>query len=458
MNHCDFTPCRLTPRRLPLETTQVHTLYEKLKHIGGKDLEIWLDTVELKKSGQVDSESLKRNVKQSLAVLVFLSEEYLTAEFCQTELRTAEEAGIPIIIVCDGGVTEVTLKKEIQEFKTAKGECMQAEDKATLRAMEKLKRRVLAQRDIEQKYDAPAGAVGDAGNDGPVLWWSREFVRVALKGVVQQLLMCHRLQKVSTRSSGGVSDGPRLLFHDELLLRRKSQGKQVSLFVSPDYPPERQHELKRAFQEAEANLGITVSISSTRGAADHSVLLLYPASGLKWLLLGHTPKDGKELVNAAFSEALKDGRSRTFTEDEWKAFGMHYLHGNSFIKSGDSYFGPADRGFFGTSQLVTLTNQTLGLAQHTPAPFLLYSTDMSADMSEHRLEGANMLGEAQATRVFTPMWSAWSEVSSLQTVAAEEKLRATHQTSADKSGTSGTIKHLRERVLVAPAGDLDGVS
>ena len=154
----------------------------------------------------------------------------------------------------------------------------------------------------------------------------------------------------------------------------------------------------------------------------------------------------------------KDGRSRTFTEDEWKAFGMHYLHGNSFIKSGDSYFGPADRGFFGTSQLVTLTNQTLGLAQHTPAPFLLYSTDMSADMSEHRLEGANMLGEAQATRVFTPMWSAWPEVSSLQTVAAEEKLRATHQTSADKSGTSGTIKHLRERVLVAPAGDLDGVS
>ena len=77
----------------------MHTLYEKLKHIGGKDLEIWLDTVELKKSGQVDSESLKRNVKQSLAVLVFLSEEYLTAEFCQTELRTAEEAGIPIIIV-----------------------------------------------------------------------------------------------------------------------------------------------------------------------------------------------------------------------------------------------------------------------------------------------------------------------------------------------------------------------
>lgn len=440
---------RLVASRLALapRNNQVHTLYGKLKHIGGKDLKIWLDTVELKKSGQVDSESLKRNVKQSLAVLVFLSEEYLTAEFCQTELRTADEAGIPIIIVCDGNVTEVTLEKEIQEFKTAKGDFMQAEDEATLRAMEKLKRRVLAQRDIEQTNDAPAGAVVDAGNDGPVLWWSREFVRVALKGVVQQLLMCRRSEKVSDRLSG-LSDDPRLLYHDELLLRRKSEGKQVSLFVSPDYPPDRQHELQRAFKAAEANLGITVAIASTRGAADHSVLLLYPASGLKWLLLGHKPKLGKELVNAALSGALKNGGSRTFTEEEWKAFDMHYLHGNSFIKSGDSYFGPANRGFFGTPELVTLTQQSLGLdVQNTPAPFLLYSTDMSADMSEHRIEGVNMLGEAEATRVFTPMWSAWPEVSSLQTFAAEEKLRVTPRTSADRSGT---IKHLRERSRTVP--------
>ena len=54
----------------------MHTLYGKLKLIGGEDLVIWLDTEELKKSGQVDSDSLKRHVKKSLALLVFLSEEF----------------------------------------------------------------------------------------------------------------------------------------------------------------------------------------------------------------------------------------------------------------------------------------------------------------------------------------------------------------------------------------------
>ena len=81
--------------------------YEKLKRIGGEDLQIWLDTQELKKSGKVDSASLKQNVEQSLALLVFLSEGYLTAEFCLTELCTAYTAGMPIIVVCDGGVTKV---------------------------------------------------------------------------------------------------------------------------------------------------------------------------------------------------------------------------------------------------------------------------------------------------------------------------------------------------------------
>ena len=59
-----------------------------------------------------------------------------------------------------------------------------------------------------------------------------------------------------------------------------------------------------------------------------------------------------------------------------------------------------------------------------PGVFLLYSTDMSSDMSEHRQEGTRILGASNATQVFRPMWSAWPEVSSLQTVAAEEQLRA----------------------------------
>lgn len=433
----------------------MHTLYGKLKLIGGEDLLIWLDTEELKKSGQVDSESLKRHVKKSLALLVFLSEEYLTAEFCLTELRTADEAGIPIIVVCDGGVTEGTLDKEIHQFKAAKGGYLEDEDEATLRAMEKLKQRVLTQWSAEQKNNAPA--VGGGGEiDCPVLWWSREFVRVALKGVIQQLLACSSSQKAGRLS--GLSDGPprkrslgssegppaRLLFYDELLLLRKEHIKQVSLFVSPDYPPDRNDELQRAFKEAGTNLNITVSITSTRGPADHSVLLLYPASGLKWVLLGRDipkPKSGKELVKPSLSEALKSGRSRTFTEDEWKAFDITTLHGDSFIKSGDCYFGPANRGFFGTKGLPSLAMlETLGNA---PAPFLLYSTDMAADMSEHRLEGTRMLGVSEANKVFTPMWSAWPEVSSLQTVAAEEKLHAAARTQA--APKSGAIKHLRER-------------
>ena len=418
---------------------------------------IWLDTEELKKSGQVDSDSLKRHVKKSLALLVFLSEEYLTAAFCLTELRTADEAGIPIIVVCDGGVTEGTLDKEIQQFKAAKGEYLEEDYEATLRAMEKLRQRVLTQWSVEQKNNAPA--VGGGGEiDCPVLWWSREFVRVALKGVIQQLLGCSSSsQKVSSRLSGlsdgpprkrslGSSEGPpaRLLFHDELLLLRKEHMTQVSLFVSRDYPPDRNDELQRAFKEAGKNLNITVSITSIRGPADHSVLLLYPASGLKWVLLGRDipkPKRGKELVNPSLSEALKSGRSRTFTEDEWKAFGITTLHGDSFIKSGDCYFGPANRGFFGTKGLASLAMPEIHV--NTPAPFLFYSTDMSADMSEHRLEGTRMLGVSEANQVFTPMWSAWPEVSSLQTVAAEEKLHAAARTPA--ATERGTINHFRER-------------
>ena len=431
----------------------MQTLYEKLNRIGGEDLKIWLDTEQLE---QIDSDSLKHHVQQSLALLVFLSEEYLTAAFCLTELRTADEAGIPIIVVCDGGVTEGTLDKEIQQFKAAKGEYLEEDYEATLRAMERLKQRVLTQWSVEQKNNAPA--VGGGGEiDCPVLWWSREFVRVALKGVIQQLLGCSSSQKVSNRSSGlsdgpprkrslGSSEGPpaRLLFHDELLHLRKEHMTQVSLFVSPDYPPDRNDELQRAFKEAGKNLNITVSITSIRGPADHSVLLLYPASGLKWVLLGRNipkPKRGKELVSPNLSEALKSGHSRTFTEDEWKAFGITTLHGDSFIKSGDCYFGPANRGFFGTKGLASLAMPETHV--NTPAPFLFYSTDMSADMSEHRLEGTRMLGVSEANQVFTPMWSAWPEVSSLQTVAAEEKLHAAARTPA--ATERGTINHFRER-------------
>ena len=151
-----------------------------------------------------------------------------------------------------------------------------------------------------------------------------------------------------------------MLFHDELLDLRKLQqiSRPVSLFVSPNYPPDRSDELKRAFSEAGMHLGIKVSFSSSRDdtADQRSVLLLYP-------------------------------------------------------------------GFFRTKELKNLTIELLIRKTNTSAPFLLYSTDMSADMSEHRHEGTRILGASIASQVFTPMWSAWPEVSSLQTVAAEGQLR-----------------------------------
>ena len=91
--------------------------------------------------------------------------------------------------------------------------------------------------------------------------------------------------------------------------------------------------------------------------------------------------------------------------------------------------------FFRTEELKNLTRDLLIRKTNTPAPFLLYSTDMSADMSEHRQKGTEILGASDATQVFRPMWSAWPEVSSLQTVAAEERLRALFRARQTAEGT-----------------------
>jgi len=458
----------------------VQTLCGKLKLIGGEDLKIWLDTEQLK---QVDSDSLKHHVEQSLALLVFLSEGYLTADFCLTELRTAYNARIPIIVVCDSGFTKGMLEEEIKQFENTKGGegGLQEEDKATLDAMVQLRQRVFDQWHIEpkgpnnhavqfsieqEKNTHPADGGGEIL--GPVLWWSRSraFVRVALKGVFQQLLTLDvrstpkavpgspsrpsRRLDDPPQSMRRSDDPPRLLFHDELLDLRKLDriSQPVSLFVSPHYPKDRSDELKRAFDEAGTNLGLKVSISSdaNKTADQHSVLLLYPASGLEWEQLGcDIPKSGRQLVNRKLSEALETGGSRTFKEHEWKAFGIKTLHGDSFIQSsGGSFFGPADRGFFRTKELENLLTmrKTEGELK-TPVPFLLYSTDMSADMSEHRQEGTRKLGKEAANLVFRPMWSAWPEVSSLQTVAAEEQLRALSRPAegTPDRASSQTVEH-----------------
>ena len=396
---------------------KVNTLYEKLRRMidsRGEKLKIWLDTVEMKKAalraGKI--QSVEQSVKNSLALLVFLTIDYLTSEFSQTELRIAYEAGIPIIIVCEeldkpNGVSEATLEYEIQEFKVAKEEQLQAEDPETLqtlRAMENLKERVMVQWDIEQKKQGGVSmddAEAEIPDDGiAVLWWSDEFLRVAIKGVVHHLLMAvceckpemfgshgHSSQKCMQaqihRSLVLSQAADRLVFQDELRFLRKNlaRKKQVSLFVSPEYPPERKDELTRIFEEAGRNLGVDLTFSSAPGETSTSVLLLHPAKG-------------------------------------------------------------AIPGFFATEGLRNLTKTI----NETPA-FLFYSTDDMSDLSEQRKHGVEALGDdftpEEFTRVFTPTWSPWPQVASLKLAAAEEKLKAL--IIGAPGGLSGKIAQLKPR-------------
>ena len=342
----------------------MQTLFEKLRRIG--NVKIWLDTEELQKTGQVDPESLKIKVESSVALLVFLSQGYLAAPFCQTELRAANNAQIPIIIVCDDDVTKDMLEKEIEEFKTAKEQDMREEDTVTLQDMTKLTKQAFPEafpedsaQDSERVNEKPADKVDHDGNDSGVLWWSRDpiFVRMALKGVVQQLLK-HDLQLPPPPKA------PELLFHDELIFRRKwiNEKKEVSLFVSSDYP--KVPSIERAFKKAGENLGIEVSISSAREDGMTPVLLLCP------------------------DYFLNEG----LWEETFEELNKEHLEG-------------------------------------APAACLLYSTDMSLDMTTYMKEakkefGDDEAGKEKARKVFTPLWSAWPKVSSLQTVAAEAQLKA----------------------------------
>jgi len=65
------------------------------------------------------------------------------------------------------------------------------------------------------------------------------------------------------------------------------------------------------------------------------------ASGLRWDDVGtQAPQGGTELDHASLSEALS--QRKTFTEQEWMSFRIQNLQMNHFIKSGDSYYRPAN--------------------------------------------------------------------------------------------------------------------
>jgi hypothetical protein len=62
--------------------------------------------------------------------------------------------------------------------------------------------------------------------------------------------------------------------------------------------------------------------------------------GLNWVKTGDVkPAKGHELKYPALAEALT--RQTKFSQPEWEGFGIHGLHVDHFIQSGDSYFQPA---------------------------------------------------------------------------------------------------------------------
>jgi hypothetical protein len=67
-----------------------------------------------------------------------------------------------------------------------------------------------------------------------------------------------------------------------------------------------------------------------------------------------TEWDGRDLDNWMLGEALS--RKTEFTAEEWNAFGISHLQTGDFVKSGDTYFTPADQGelIYGAEVCVSL--------------------------------------------------------------------------------------------------------
>jgi len=71
------------------------------------------------------------------------------------------------------------------------------------------------------------------------------------------------------------------------------------------------------------------------------VLSFWIASGLTWINIGDSkPSEGRDLDHSMLSRALT--QKSTLTQQEWDSFSIKDLRMNHVVKSGDSYFKPAD--------------------------------------------------------------------------------------------------------------------
>ena len=75
-------------------------------------------------------------------------------------------------------------------------------------------------------------------------------------------------------------------------------------------------------------------------------------SGLKWRETGREPIGGHLLENEELADALM--RKKQFTEQEWHALGITDLRKCHYVKSGGSYFIPAEECLCGSGKLFDL--------------------------------------------------------------------------------------------------------
>ena len=252
---------------------QVHSLAPMLRLMvpdpGG--IRLWLDQEQLKTG--VSNEELLDAVNASDAILVFLTDQYVSSEFCRNELTAAYSRSPHSIIVLQeasadhGGITAGKLKKEIE----------QAIQKASTKG------EGLAQ----ETRDAMYYLLEQVTNGAQPLFWHRDplFKRAVLKEVVQRLVAIKKEEPVaikkeelaakesaSRQSEGTTKDDSvptglaravsSLSFPDELKPQPRRKGKDsrrpIRLHLSPGYPAEIREPLKTAFNDAAQELGATI--------------------------------------------------------------------------------------------------------------------------------------------------------------------------------------------------------
>ena len=268
---------------------QVHSLAPMLRLMvpdpGG--IRLWLDQEQLKTG--VSNEELLDAVEASDAILVFLTDQYVSSEFCRNELTAAYNRSPHSIIVLQeasadhGGITAGKLKEEIE----------QAIKKASTKG------EGLAQ----ETQDAMYYLLEEVTNGAQPLFWHRDplFKRAVLKEVVQRLVAIKKEEPVaikkeelaakesaSRQSEGTTKDDSvptglaravsSLSFPDELKPQPRRKGKDsrrpIRLHLSPGYPAEMRERLKTAFDDAAQELGATVEWTRRR----HSIRTTKAAS------------------------------------------------------------------------------------------------------------------------------------------------------------------------------------